>query len=88
LIASSWTGDVCEDEDGDVAAALTALSTAEGEVTTLEEDLEALEEAVDTAAEDRLDAIEAVLDLDATMADDVAANNDAIRALIGLKETW
>lgn len=88
MIASSWTGDVCEDEDGDVAAALGLLSTAEGEVSTLEEGLEALEEALADAAEDRLDAIEAVLDLDSDMDADVVANNNAIRALIGLKETW
>jgi len=88
LIASSWTGDVCEDEDGDVAAALSLLSTAEGEVSTLEEGLEALELALGDAAEDRLDAIEAVLDLDANMDADVVANNNAIRALMGLKETW
>lgn len=88
MIASSWTGEVCEDEDGDVAAALSLLSTAEGEVSTLEAGLEALELAVSDAAEDRLDAIEAVLELDATMDSDVLANNNAIRALIGLKETW
>jgi hypothetical protein len=88
LIASSWTGDVCEDEGGAVAAALSALTTAQGDVTTLEEGLEALEDALNTALENRRLAIEAVLTKETAMATAVSANNDAIRNLIGLKADW
>jgi hypothetical protein len=67
---------------------LSALSTAQGEVATLEEGLEALEDAMDDALEARRLAIEAVLLKETAMETAVNANNDAIRDLIGLKSAW
>lgn len=55
---------------------------------TLEEGLEALEEALDTALENRRLAIEAVLNKETTMATAVSTNNDNIRNLIELKSSW